>query len=277
MSNWPTAPIDLSQFDSDLDVPPRDQILAMAEALNAMIAAGQGAGLVRVQRWTTAGTYTFTRHADAKWVIVDLQGAGGRGMVPANSGANMSAFGGAGGAGGFIRVLFLGNFETASLVVGDYAKPPGSWNGTDGSNVLRGGSTQFFIDGFSRFAQGAGGFGGSVSAPSAVVPRVEQVFGNGGDTSMVSNVSADQVLLRVYGQAAEACVLFHASLARIGQPGNAYGVPAAGDEYGSVGRMTLQSGCGGRGMFSGIGQTTSIGPGYMDASNAGAATIWELG
>lgn len=118
--------------------------------------------VTEVQIYSTAGTGTWTKPTNAKWVEVTVIGAGGAGGS-GTSGANTS--GGGGGAYGYKRFNASALGSTESYTVGA--------GGVAGANNTAGGAGNFSSFGTSVLIKAPGGSGGGSTAAAG------GVIGNG--------------------------------------------------------------------------------------------------
>lgn len=159
---WPTVPIVTTSMDAGTDTPPRDQIKAMADAVNEMIAtppAGGSGRLIKVTRFV-AGSYTFTPDASTTKMFVVLQGPGGGGGGAVTTTAGNRAMGGGGGAGAYASFFFdsiPSGTKTITVGSGGAGGSGAGGAGGDGSS-----STSFdFPLGYVSAGAGLGGASGS--------------------------------------------------------------------------------------------------------------------
>jgi hypothetical protein len=110
---------------------------------------GGGAG-TDYQAYTTAGTFTWTKPAGAKWVEIWLYGAGGGGGSGARYATASNRSGGGGGSGGSYLVSRLaasglGATETVVVGAGGLGGVSQTVNSTNGLNGANGANTSFSI------------------------------------------------------------------------------------------------------------------------------------
>lgn len=124
-------------------------------------------GLVQVDYYFTAGTYTYTRPTGVNYLLIELQGGGGAG-----GGGNASYSAGwapaaGGGAGGYARIWYPlpSNFTTQQIKVGAGGLASTTGNGGAGDSSYFG-STLYLVNG------GGGG--------AAVAPTTKTIGGTGG-------------------------------------------------------------------------------------------------
>jgi len=150
-----------------------------ASATKVLTSAGSSAnpawalapGLLGVQYITATGAYTYTATTGTRFVVVELQGAGGgAGSVAANPGASKVNLGGGGDGGAYVRKLLTANFDGATGSVG--AKGGGGASG--GNNVgTAGGNTTFTTTAgspvtYTATGGNAGGTAVGVNVPTGV-------------------------------------------------------------------------------------------------------------
>lgn len=119
--------------------------------------------------YTTPGTATWTRSANCKYVVVEVQGAGGSGATNGTS----SGFDSSGGAGGYAKKLMssatTGTSQTVTVGTGGAAKSTYPSSGADGTDSSFG---SFVIGGKGGGGQqgSGGGTGGSASGGDINIP-----------------------------------------------------------------------------------------------------------
>lgn len=178
---WPTVPIVTTSMDAGTDTPPRDQIKAMADAVNDMIATPpvvppSSGRLLGVQEFTASGSYVPT--AGTSFIVVEMQGGGGAGggCDAAPSGQSSVSSGGASGA--YRKILLTSGFGPASTVtIGAGGVAASAANGGNG------GDTYFTTGATARRVNG--GAGGTVGTASATYPRAT----NNSSSSASSSIS----------------------------------------------------------------------------------------
>src|SRR4051794_26149465 len=134
---------------------------------------------IDIQSYTAAGTYTWTKPANAKYVAVFLCGSGSGGGSGRRDAATFARVGGGGGAGGsmsfgFIRASDLPATVNVTVGAGGAGGAAVTVNATSGANGSVGGDTYFgasaaasYINVFQSNAgggagqSGAGGAGGT--------------------------------------------------------------------------------------------------------------------
>ena len=107
-------------------------------------------GSINIQKFSTAGTFTYTPTSGLIYAIVEIMGAGGAGATVSNQN------GGAGGAGGYLRGVVSATAIGASksITVGA-AGTPGNTGGTTSFGTI------FSASGGASASANAGGAGGS--------------------------------------------------------------------------------------------------------------------
>jgi hypothetical protein len=169
------------------------QVLSKIDATNYNVQwSTPSGGGTDYQAYTTAGTFTWTKPANAKWVEIYLWGAGGGGGSGASAATTATRTGGSGGGGGGIliaRVPASTLGATESVVVG--AAGTGgvaqTVNDTAGNTGGTGGSTTFSV----LKAQGSvGGTGGSILAGNVagVNGGTSAMLGSAGTAGPVSGI-----------------------------------------------------------------------------------------
>lgn len=153
---------------------PGDNSLKLATT--AFVAAnGGGAGrLVNIQRFSTAGTFTYTRTAGATWGIVAITGAGGGGAGSQATAAGQLSLGGFGGNGAYAEYLIDTLPSSCSLIVG----AAGS-QGAAGGHGGAGGLSSFGNVGSIFISVSGGSMAYSVGAYSPTFPvRYGRYYGS---------------------------------------------------------------------------------------------------
>ena len=149
--------------------------------ITSLSSVAAAAGSVDVQYFTTVGTATWTKPANAKQVFVQLIGGGGGGGGGGKVASGTACSGGSGGGGsGFTDVLFNATELPATVSVtvgGGGAGGAGASVIGTGSNGGGGGSSNFGT--YARAQAGSGGNGGN-SAGGAAAGGSGQYNGNGG-------------------------------------------------------------------------------------------------
>lgn len=133
-----------------------------------------------VQAFTTAGTTSWTKPANAKWVEVTVIGAGGAG---GSGTAGLNTSGGGGGGYGFKRMAASALGSTETVIVG-----AGGTAGANGSTGGNGGSSSF---GTSTLLKANGGSGGGSSAAAGGTVANGDIKFAGGASNTVSGAGVD--------------------------------------------------------------------------------------
>lgn len=274
---WPTVPIVTTAMDAGTDTPPRDQIKAMADAINDMIATPPSAGVGRlldVQKFTTAGSFTYTPTAGTTRLVIEIRGGGGSGAGTIAAAAGQATHGGPGGAGGYGMFLVDVDFASAAVVVGAGGAGAGA-----GAGGTAGGNSTVTLGSTGRIAIAYGGAAGTCSAALVTFPYASTTFGNGGSPgALILPLANDRVIKAAYGGAGHASLALNASFQCVGHGGIPYGYPPSGGfEYTgasapgwSVG--DVGSGAGGRGYANSAGGAArSNGVG----APGGSVIFWE--
>lgn len=274
---WPTVPIVTTSMDAGTDTPPRDQIKAMADAVNDMIGSPPSSALGRflgVQKFTTAGSFTYTPTAGATKLVIEIRGGGGSGAGTIAAPSGQAAHGGAGGSGSYGMFLIDVDFASAAVVVGAGGAGAGA-----GANGSAGGNSTITLGSTGRVAIAYGGAAGTCSAALTTFPYASYTFGAGGSiAALVSPLPGDLTINAVYGNAGWQSLSLNASFHAIGHGGIPYGyAPASGYEYnGSSGGgssvLDAGSGGGGRGYVNSSGGAARSN-GFAGAG--GSVIIWE--
>jgi hypothetical protein len=119
-----------------------------------------GHGLIGVQSFTSAGTFTYTPDAGTASVIVEVQAAGGGSGGCAATTAAAVCVSGSGGAGSYAKAWINTGFAGASIVV----PPKGPGAAAGGNNAPQAGTASFGTQ--ISCAGGFGGFGNNNFAPA---------------------------------------------------------------------------------------------------------------
>lgn len=273
---WPTVPIVTTAMDAGTDTPPRDQIKAMADAINDMIATPPAAGVGRllgVQKFLTAGSFTYTPTAGATRLVIELRGGGGSGAGTVATAAGQAAFGGPGGAGAFLSALVDIDFSSASIVVG-----AGGAGVAAGANGLPGAATTMTLGSTGRFADVDGGAGGVCGSVVSSFPSAAVLGGAGGSTAALNSpLPSDVVIAAVSGGRGGNSVAFSASFCSISAGGAPFRFPGAIVDYTSTNgpgnsTSTAGSGGGGRGFAN---CQSSVARANSSPGAGGSVIIWE--
>jgi len=136
-------------------------------------------GGVDYQEFTTAGTFTWTKPAGAKWVDVIMFGGGAGGGAGGRYATSSARSGGAGGGGGTvlaarISASLLGSTQTVVVGAGGTAGTSATTDTTAGGNGGIGGNSTFSI---FQAAGGSAGSGGSTTAPAGGPGRSAWIYG----------------------------------------------------------------------------------------------------
>ncbi len=164
--------------------------------------------LLNVQRFTAAGTYTYTPTLGTGSVMVEVQGGGGAGGGCPATGAAQSAASGGGAGGGWARKRILSGFAGQVITVGaGGAAAPGTGGGSGGAS--------------SFGAQVSAGGGGG--APVTLVQATGTSSAYGGGTSAGGGSGGDDNRSGGYGMAgvttANGALSGFGGLAGDGRPG----------------------------------------------------------
>lgn len=113
---------------------------AMAQYDTPEFITATGGRLLNVQRFLTAGTFTYNKTPGTRFVIVEVQGGGGGGGGTFDALANQRSVAGGGGAGAYARSLISSAFDGVTLIIG-----AGGVSGPANSNTSGGvgGTTRF--------------------------------------------------------------------------------------------------------------------------------------
>lgn len=192
--------------------------------------------LMSVQKFVTAGSFTYTPSAGTKKIIVEIVGAGGAGAGVAATGSGFSAAGGGGGAGSYVKAIFNVVPSSVSGVIGS----AGVATTGAGSN---GGASNF-----GTYISVPGGFAGATRNLNSF--PVMGPFGGGGQSPTVNLTSGMTVILSSPGSA------------------GGYGLVAAlgSDALGGSGGNSLM-GSGGSGVGT---QSTGVSGGGYGSGGGGA-------
>ena len=147
------------------------QVLSKVDGTNYNVqwsTASGGGGGTDYQAYTTSGTYTWTKPANAKWVEIYLYGAGGGGGSGARYATSSARSGGGGGSGGAYLVAripasALGATETVTVGAGGAGGLGRTVDTTNGLNGSNGGNTTFSI--FNAAGGALGVLGSTTSGP----------------------------------------------------------------------------------------------------------------
>ena len=215
-------------------------------------------GLIGIQTFGTAGTFTYTPTVGTNSVVVELVGAGGGGGGCAITGGAQVAMGAAAGAGGYGWKRVTASFSGVTVTVG--AKGAGGTAGAN--NGTAGGSSSFGA--LLSATGGALGIGGTAQgAPAAVFGGV----GGIGSSGSLNATGGDGV----------ASIAPSVTSVVGGAGGSSFfgaGGRGASTTSGGVGGAASTPGSGG----SGASNTASQGTGLAGGNGAdGSVRVWEFG
>jgi len=270
---WPTVPIVTTSMDAGTDTPPRDQIKAMADAINDMIATPPAAGagrLIKVTRFVP-GSYTFTPDAATTKMRVVLQGPGGGGGGAVTTTAGNRAMGGGGGAGAYADFFFDSiPSGTKTITVGSGGA---AGSGAGGAGGAGSSSTSFsFTGGNIQAGAGLGGVSGS-SVANTYTDHGAQQTGGFVSSSGVSGIGT--FCASVAGGSAVRAIPTSTVSALGGGGGHAMlglGAPQVYTSGRSAGYSSSDYGLGGGGSGGVTNAGAAIGGG---AGADGVAIVWE--
>lgn len=142
-------------------------------------ATPSGGGGANFQEFTTAGTFTWTKPANAKFVHVRMYGGGGGGGSGMNNPTTLGRAGGAGGSPGCLVELFvdaasLGATETVVVGAGGNGGASQTTANTAGNPGTVGGASSFS---YWRAGGGGNGAGGNASNTLTPTTSVHSVLG----------------------------------------------------------------------------------------------------
>lgn len=107
---------------------------------------GVGGTLVKVTKYSTAGSYSFVPDSKTKRVLVDAIGGGGTSAGAVACAAGYYSYGLPGGSGSRIKALIESNCSGATIVVGSGSVATvGSAGSRGGSSYLQGAASAFFV------------------------------------------------------------------------------------------------------------------------------------
>ena len=129
-----------------------------------VVAGGGGGGGTDYQAYTTPGTFTWTKPANAKWVEVVMFGGGGGGGSGARYATTLARAGGGSGAGGGylinrIQASALGATQSVVVGAGGTGGNAVTVDSTSGNPGGQGGNSTFSI--FTAWGGGQGQLGGA--------------------------------------------------------------------------------------------------------------------
>ena len=162
-----------------------------------VVAGGGGGASTDYQAFTTAGTFTWTKPAGAKWVEIVMWGGGGGGGSGARQATSVLRLGGGGGGGGGMLLArmnasSLGATQSVVVGAGGTSGVPASSDTSNGGAGGAGGNSTFAIFIARGGNAGAGGTTTSTAAatgvPSWIQGCTSQVTssGAGGSSSAVA-------------------------------------------------------------------------------------------
>lgn len=132
-------------------------------------------GKVKVQAYTTPGSYTWTRPENVQWikavVVAGAGGGGGAGGLRTNAGAQQSVGGGGGGSGGSIVIaydLYVGDLSSISVFVPSGGSGAAGQVFTKAAGDSATATTATATSGSSGGAGSAATFGSYISCPSGL-------------------------------------------------------------------------------------------------------------
>ena len=216
---------------------------------------------ISVQRFTTAGTSTYTPSPGTKKIIVELVGGGGAGAGVSSTSSGYSATGGGGGAGAYVKAVFNAVPTSVSVVVG------AAGSGTTGSGTSGGASS------FGGYFNAPGGSAGSTRNLNSF--PVMGPFGAGGIAPTITTTSGMSIITSSIGSSGGFGMVV--SLGGDGLGGSGGNSPLGNGGYGSG---TQNPGVSGGGYGSGGGgaciASGGVATSYSGGDGAvGACIIWE--
>lgn len=239
---------------------------ASAEAAAAAVAtaiATLGEGLIGVQHFTQSGTYTATE--GTRWIIVEMQGAGGGGGAGGTDNVRYMGVGFGGSSGAYLKVEIT---KTAFSGVKSFTLTVGA----GGAGGVAGGFTRLNFAGLSVGGGPAGGSAALTEAPG--IPSARSITPA---TIYVNEVEGINILAQHTGEPGGVPMTFNRAGAISGQGGrSAVGPGGAGIIVAAFGASVPGGdapalGAGGSGGAS-IGSTVRTAGG---AGGGGFVTIWE--
>jgi hypothetical protein len=138
-------------------------------------AGGGAGGLIGVQRFTTAGSYTYTPTSGTNAIIIELVGGGGGGSACVSAGASAVAVGGGGGGGAGGVTRGGGPVQLTPSAAGGTA--------SGGDDNVDGGYGDMGIGFGGPFYAKGGGGGASRYSPGAKATHVAANPGQGAGTN----------------------------------------------------------------------------------------------
>lgn len=221
------------------------------------LAVGRGiqpGRLINVQRFTVAGTYTYTPTIGTNSIIVEVVGGGAAGGGGAATGSGQVSVAGGGGAGGAAKSRLLSGFSGISVTVGAGGTPISGGAGGNGSSSS-----------FGSFLSATGGLGASVAVASSAYPYFSgygapgvgsngNIFNSNGGNGQTSFATGAATVISGTGG--------FSMLGGGGQALTSFGPGAASPSYG------------GGGGGGGVGSAQSAQPG--GSGGVGAVIVWEF-
>jgi hypothetical protein len=215
-------------------------------------------GLIGIQTFGTAGTFTYTPTVGTNSVVVELVGGGGGGGGCATTGASQVAMGQAGGGGGYTTKRITASFSSVTVTVG--AKGTG---GTAGANAGTSGGTTSFGALLSATGGAAGNGGPAQGTPAATFGQPGGVGSSGAPNGA--------------GGPGAPSIAPNAALVAAGAGGFSFfgaGASGASTTAGSAGNPAVTPGAGGAGAINTQSQGTSLAGGN---GADGFVRVWEFG
>lgn len=214
--------------------------------------------LLNVQRFTVAGSFTYTPTTGTSSVVVELLGGGAGGGGCGATSASQAAVAGGGGAGSYARGRFTSAFSGVTVTIG----AGGNGGGAGANPGIAGGTTSF-----GALMSAPGGNAGP--AGTAGVPPLSGSSSNVSGTPTGANIISGNGPSSTPGVAASLTSFVPSSGAAspFGGGGIAFPSPGGG------GQNSVSTGAGGGAAASGPSQA-----GFAGGSGfAGIAVIYEFG
>jgi len=266
---WPTVPIVTTSMDAGTDTPPRDQIKAMADAINEMIAtppvASPSSGrLLGVQVFTANGTYTPITGTSS--VVVEMVGGGGAGGGSQLTNASQVAAAPGGDAGCYLKFRLTSGFAGAAITIGAGGVGAAYSTGGAGGQTTFAGSHVCF-----------GGVGGSSAAAVASSGQGFQANATAWNSSHTGSTGLISVLRGRRGQPG---VVVHSASGHVigGAGGDSFfglgGLPRnlLTDSSGANSAISGSYGAGGGGAMSAPSTASNVAGGN---GAPGVVVVWE--